>query len=555
MNFSSDHFLYRWLPALFFIVSATIFPAHAQEKFWVVLKDKKGVAFDPYQYFDAKAIERRQLQGLPLSDETDKPLNPAYVLKIAQLTDSVSGSSRWLNAVACFATPEQVKALRQQVFVKEILPFRQQAAVLANFPVDKEKSLSRKELKILRNQTASLGAADFSARGLDGKGVRVAVLDAGFRGVDSEAGFEHLRRNKQILKTWDFVKRREYAYDYSTHGTMVLSCIGGRMGENNVGLATGAEFLLARTERMHSERYSEEEHWLAAMEWADQNGADIINSSLGYTYNRYFPEQMDGRTSFVARAANLAARKGILVVNANGNDGSNKTWKILGTPADADSVLAVGGIDPEDLMHVDFSSFGPTATKKMKPNVSAFGVVIAVGPNGSEQTQGTSFASPLVAGFAACAWQSNRQLSNMQLFRQIEQSGHLYPYFDYAHGFGVPQARRFLGETVQEAEPTIAFERTGNQLTILIKPRFLPQVSPDSIQKAFTGNAPYALPVDFPTPDYVYYHLVNPKGYLDKYFVVKPGKEAEVATLNLAYLKPGSQVRVYYRGYTGTFTY
>lgn len=524
--------------------------SQAQDKLWVVLKDKKGVSFDPYQYFDSKAIERRHRQGLPLAEETDKPLNPDYLRTIYQLTDSVTGSSRWLNAVACFATSEQVAVLQKQPFVREIIPFRKHAALLASAGAPGKKPLKENELKILRNQTASLGAETFKALGLDGKGIRIAVLDAGFKAVDSEAGFEHLRRNKQILKTWDFVKRHEYVYDYSSHGAMVLSCIAGQVGETKVGLATGAEFLLARTEFGNKEPFSEEENWLAAMEWADKNGADIINSSLGYIYHRYFPEQMDGKTSFVARAANLAARKGILVVNANGNESSDN-WKILGTPADADSVLAVGGIDPDNLFHVNFSSYGPAAGKKMKPNVSAFGIVVASGPKGAEVTQGTSFSSPLVAGFAACAWQSSRALTNMELFERIEQAGHLYPYFDYAHGFGVPQAGKFLNG-ISEPEPTFTFERSGEQLRILlINP--LPEAKTDSLSKVPFSNAPYNLPVNFPAPEYLYYHIVNTQGSLDKYFVVKPGSKAETAVVNLADLKPGSKVRVYFKGYTGTF--
>ncbi len=162
---------------------------------------------------------------------------------------------------------------------------------------------------------------------------------------------------------------------------------------------------------------------------------------------------MNGKKSLVARAANMAASKGMLVVNAAGNDGETK-WKHLGTPADADSVLSVGGISPESDYHFSFSSYGPTADKRLKPNVCAYGAVMESGKKGLTTTYGTSFASPLVAGFAACAWQTNRRLNNMELFKEIEKSADLYPYFDYAHGYGVPQAGYFINRQKYNEEIT-----------------------------------------------------------------------------------------------------
>jgi hypothetical protein len=557
MNFSFPVFYRRIVfAALLFLLSGYWLPALAQQKYWVVLKDKKGVSFDPFQYFDAKALERRQRQNLPLFDETDKPINPAYRQQITALSDSVSGESRWLNAVACFVQPAQLEKLRKLTFVREIVPFQTQPAVLAEVPDKYKVTLKDDELKILQDQTASLGASVFKEKNLDGKGIRVAILDAGFKGVDHTAAFEHLYKGKQVIKTWDFVKRREYVYDYATHGTLVLSCVAGRLNGHDIGLATGAEFLLARTERMYSERFSEEENWLAAMEWADKNGADIINSSLGYTNDRYFREQMNGRYAFVARAANLAARKGILVVNANGNDGSDD-WKIVGTPADADSVLAVGGIDPDKLFHVNFSSYGPTADKRMKPNVSAFGIVVGAGPKGFERTQGTSFSSPLVAGFAACAWQANRALTNMQLFKEIEKSGNLYPYFDYAHGFGMPQATYLLNGRISEVKPTIKFETGKDQVTLVVNSEFMPDTTgpfaADSSGLSKTGT--YQIKTKHPAANYVYYHVANPKGFLDRYYVLEVQDDPEVAAIKFEDLRPGSVVRVYYKGYTGTYTH
>lgn len=297
-----------------------------------------------------------------------------------------------------------------------------------------------------------------------------------------------------------------------------------------MGLAPGAEFLLARTE-IATEPFSEEENWLAAVEWADKNGADIINSSLGYTFHRYFPENMDGKTSLVARAANLAAAKGILVVNAMGNEGSSK-WKTLGTPADADSVLSIGGYDPDSDYHISFSSYGPTTDKRMKPNVSAFGHVIAAGKSGLKTVDGTSFSSPLVAGFAACAWQSNRGLNNMQLFKEIEKSGDLYPYFDYAHGYGVPQANYFVTKENKEATATFEIVQDGSSIKVKVIEAFLP--------------------VGDKEKTYLYYHIENAKGVIDKYVVIKV-YQSEVQEIKASDLMHNEKLVVHYKGYTATF--
>ena len=160
---------------------------------------------------------------------------------------------------------------------------------------------------------------------------------------------------------------------------------------------------MARTERVAVENETEEVLWLMAMEWADANGADIINTSLGYASEEYFNYQMDGKTSIIARAANMAAKKGILVLVSAGNSGDSD-WKYIATPADADSVLTIGAITSSGI-HRSFSSFGPTADFRMKPNVVAYGDVMGASKKGISKTQGTSFSCPLVAGYAACVWQ------------------------------------------------------------------------------------------------------------------------------------------------------
>src|SRR5690606_11480520 len=171
---------------------------------------------------------------------------------------------------------------------------------------------------------------------------------------------------------------------------------------------------------------------------------------------------MNGITALISRSANMAARKGILVVNSAGNEGSNTEWVSIGAPADADSVLAVGGISPWTNLHVSWSSYGPSADKRIKPNVCAFGHSMVMTDKGISEATGTSFASPLTAGFAACVWQADTTLTNMELFELIEKSGDLYPYYDYAHGYGVPQASAFFDDLIVIRDTTFKVERTDS---------------------------------------------------------------------------------------------
>ncbi len=538
-----------------------------QEKYWVFFNNKKGVTFEPYAYFDSKAIERRVKANIPLIDSTDFPLNENYINSVKEIVEDVTSQSRWFNAIAVWAFPEQIKEVAELSFVKDVKPIYLQTYVCSyNYKTE----LSEKEKKLLKNQTRRMGGDLFEENGIDGKGIRIAIFDNGFYTIDKSPVFEHIRKEGRIIKTYDFIMKREFDYGFSlipSHGTMVFSCIAGMIDGQKMGLATGAEFLLAQTEIMR-EPFSEEENWLAAVEWADKNGADIINSSLGYTYHRYFTGDMDGKTSLVARAANMAARKGILVVNAMGNDGANK-WKYLSTPADADSVLSVGGIDPDTDLPVSFTSFGPTADKRMKPNVSAYGEAVVAGKNSLITAQGTSFSSPLIAGFAACALQTNRSLSNMELFKEIEKSGDLYPYYDYLNGFGVPQASYFInkmenstaGTQSQEKneitcppsgyagfgrrEKTFELNVLNDTLYVVVNDNFI-----------ITDSTPVArlLFKNLFKHKYLYYHIENKHGVLDKYTIINVFQK-NALQIPIKEFKNNEIIRVHYKGFTDTYRF
>lgn len=500
------------------VVSMSVTEAH--DRYWVYFRDKKGSNFDPYSYFDAHAIARRQALGLSIADSSDFPVSESYKKSIETICGKTQLASRWLNAVSADLSEAEIQQIKQLPFVSKLEPVMLSAVTTSE---GYSTELTEGESSLLDQQTQSMGRDTLLSHGLNGTGIRIAVFDAGFPGVDKSPVFEHLRANNKIIDTWDFVKNKKFVYAHNSHGTMVLSCIAGIADGKPMGLATNAEFLLARTEQ-EGEPFSEEENWMAAVEWADQRGADIISSSLGYTYNRYFPEQMNGKASLVAHAANMAAAKGILVVNAMGNDGDNG-WHYMGTPADADSIISVGGLNPDDYLRINFSSYGPTVDLRRKPNVSAFGKVIVASPKKLTVSYGTSFSTPLISGFAACALQYKKTKNPMELMHTIEAAGHLYPYFDYAHGYGLPQAYKLL--QTKEPEPTISYTLTENGIAVNILTR-----------EGYTG----------PSTNYLYFNFKNKDGVLTHYAVINMN-EANRFYISKEEIENVSSVGLWFNGY------
>ncbi len=455
----------KLLIAIFALLSGTI---TAQSKcFWVFFTDKNDTQFDPYTYFDAKAIARYNQCGADLYDISNYPLNESYVNAVGSYSTEVFGESRWLNAIGIEATDDNVALIAQLPFVakvQEIVSNGTVAHVETEF-----KEVENDSIDILTDQLKRFGGQHFIDHGIDGKGLRICVMDGGFPKVNTHLAFQHLRDNHQILMTYNFPNKKEDVYGWSTHGTMVLSCIAGINEEGQkLGLATGAEFLLARTE-IDPEPFKEEVWWAQGAEWADKNGADIINSSLGYGKDRHWTKDMDG-TSYVAKAANKAVEKGILICNSAGNEGDDHRWMTIITPSDAENVICVGGINAnlDYYQHISFSSYGPTADKRRKPDVVAFGIAEVAEPKGGySNAAGTSFASPLTAGFCACAWQTKRDLTALQMKAEILKSCDLYPYYDYAYGYGVPQAAYFTNE-LKPAERSfnLVQEKDGVKISI-----------------------------------------------------------------------------------------
>lgn len=508
----------------------------ATENVWVFFTDKEGVDFDPHAFFHPKAIERRLRHGQDLFDALDFPVREDYLQTIVGLVDSVDVASRWFNAASVYASPQQLSAVERLPFVDRIEPMTLDlvpAGLAEDDPII--SSFNTKEMDLLLAHIAHLKGRWFHKNGYDGHGIRIAIFDAGFPGADQHPAFLHIRSENRIVATRDFVRNQQGVFHKNSHGTSVLSVIGGMVDSVPMGLATGAEFLLARTETW-TEYFSEEKNWLAAVEWADQHGADIINSSLGYTRHRYFPEDMDGNSSLVARAAAIAFQKGILIVNAAGNEGSTNSWKIIGTPADAPEVLSVGALDFPSLLRADYSSRGPTADGRLSPSVSALGTVYAAGKTGFKRTQGTSFASPLLAGFAACLWQMHPDWTNQQVFDAMQQSATLFPYFDYSHGYGIPQADYFFRNKSLEIQPTFDIVSTKDTLKVISRLKILYETGLDRQDR------------------YLYYQVRDASDWVMEYFVLL-ATETEVLELSLSDFEPGHKILVHLAGYTAAWTF
>jgi len=256
--------------------------AEPASRYWVTLRDKQGVGFDPAQYFSPAARARRRRQGLPPADYADRPARPDYVAAVRAGVDTVTVVSRWFNAVACRATPAQAAAMRRLPGVAAVAawPVQSRLRPASHRVTEKSSSaatVSAADYQLARQQTATLGRAELGRAGLLGQGVRIAIFDVGFRGTNWHPAFRVLRREGHIAATYDFLKNQANVFRGGSHGTEVLGCLAGRLpgadtlaGGPALGLAPAATYLLARTEGLASERYAEEEAWLRAAEWADQ---------------------------------------------------------------------------------------------------------------------------------------------------------------------------------------------------------------------------------------------------------------------------------------------
>lgn len=436
---------------VFCLLLCVFFPAVAQEPvelYRIGFADKNGTPFSlssPGAFLGPGSIERRQKQGIE-ADWYDLPLNPGYVDSLRHLGLLIYSRSRWMNAVvASLPASLQPEDLTVLSFVKDIqkvrsIPGKKKTIDKFYFPYTTAlPAVPYDDYGIGSDQIRMLRGEVLHEKGFRGAGIHIAVADAGFSGADTLEVFA----GTDIAGSRDFVERQNDVFHGSTHGMRVLSIMAADLPGQLTGTAPEASYWLFRSEDASTEYLVEEDLWVEAAEFADSLGVFIINTSLGYSVfddpaMNHSYAGMDGRTTRISVAAGIAASRGMVVVVSAGNEG-NKPWLYITAPADADSVLAVGAVD-KTRQRAPFSSIGPSADQRVKPDVMAMGLQTAqIIPGGVPgYASGTSFSAPLIAGLSAALWQANPYATAMDLVRAIKQSSHLYPMPDTFYGYGIP---------------------------------------------------------------------------------------------------------------------
>ena len=400
------------------------------------------------------AMEMREARGIAI-DSLDYEVSPIYLDSVRAMGAKVLHTSRWMNGATVQASEEVIEVIEACEFVESVEKTRgerggrlQRSLVNASLQNDSiaANSLEAKgdEVNVgeVGEQLDQLNLLPLHQAGYKGRGIRIGMADGGFYRANSMLSLPQ----DQCLGYADLTDEKEDIFGSSgSHGTMCLSTIMATQVDYT-GAATEAEYYLFRTEEEYTESPKEIDNWVAAIEMADSIGLHIVSTSLGYTTfddaeMDFQYADMDGRTSRAAQAAVIAARKGMLLVVAAGNDG-NKDWHYLSTPADADSVLTVGAVDVDGQIAA-FSSYGPSADGRVKPEVCAMGKGTSIIHPENDSIMGgngTSFACPLIAGMAACLWSASPDATNMEIRERIIRSADRYAQPHEQYGYGLPDA-------------------------------------------------------------------------------------------------------------------
>ena len=481
-------------------------------KYIVRFKDKTGTPFsvsDPSKFLSSKAIQRRAKQNIAI-DETDLPVVPRYIDSVRAAGNViVLDESKWLNQVCIQTTDSAALAkINSFSFVVTTQPVKRIARITKRSETEEKVSKDKFNEKI-SNITSPTSAQQIFGdhysygnsfaqihihngeylhnKGFHGEGMLIAIIDAGFYHYKTLPAFDSVNQRNQVIETYDFVDNEVSVNEDHPHGMMCFSIIAANLPAQMVGTCPNANFLLYRSEDASSESPVEEQYWIAAAERADSVGADVITTSLGYDLfdNPVFDytyADMNGRTTPIAKAATMAARKGMIVLAAAGNEGDN-SWHFITTPADADSILTVAAVDTSGNV-ASFSSYGPSSDGRIKPTVASVGVETAIssttGPivTGS----GTSFATPNLAGLVTCLWQAFPDFTNMQIIQEVQKSSSIYNNPDNRIGYGIPDFKKAFDdlnqqEILKHAATILANNNikiypnpAKDQFTVLIKP-------------------------------------------------------------------------------------
>lgn len=477
---------------IFFLWLGVVGFSHAQSnRYMIFFTDKQGnghTVDHPETFLNERAIQRRITQGIEILAE-DLPITTAYVQAVRETGATVLYKTKWMNGVLVECTTDQLADIHTLEFVKSSdTEFVAPGVTSARQRKAPKFGTTGVNADITLEQLAMLGIDEMHADGYTGEGVIVAVMDGGFTGVNTQEPFQEIYTNRiNHDVSWNYVTNSSNVYQLSSHGAQVLSVLGVKTlvdaNEFSAG-AYEATFQLYVTENPagNFEYRVEEYNWLFAAERADSAGVDIINTSLGYnTFEDesmdYQVADMDGNTAVITRAAQMAASKGIFLVNSAGNSGNDSSWKIITAPADGKDVLAVGNVNQAGQRH-NTSSIGPAADGRLKPDVVALGVgVTTINSNGVvASSNGTSFSSPLTAGLVAGLRQRYPNMSRAELMDAIRFSASQAATPDNNLGYGIPHYRavvNYLEITAVEPDQTHSLVVRPNpvQDTFTLAPR------------------------------------------------------------------------------------
>jgi serine protease AprX len=454
---------------LSFVLMAS-FTGFAQQDAWVYFTDKPDAATylaNPLTMLTQKSLDRRTAQNIAL-DVKDVPIYPSYIAQITNAAGiTVMAKSKWLNALHIRGSVTDIQQLASLIFVNSI-QFADKTLNGIMLPKNASTTQFQAVNKTLdsqitfaygnsSNQISMLGGDLLHQQDFTGTGKTIAVLDAGFPGVNTAVPFQRLFTNNLILGGYNYVSQSTNVYTGGTHGTLVLSTMGGYVENALVGTAPDASYYLFITEDIAAENPVEESYWVQAAEEGDRLGVDIINTSLGYfgydnpNYS-YAYQDMNGVTAFASRGADVAFSRGIICVTSAGNSG-NTTNPHVAVPAESLHTLAVGAVNASGL-YASFSSIGPSFDGRVKPDVVAQGVQVVVSdPSGNiGLANGTSFSGPITAGMVACLWQALPTKTNTEIIQIIKQSASIYTNPTPQLGYGIPNYNSALSTTLGIAE-------------------------------------------------------------------------------------------------------
>ena len=461
--------------------------AFSQEDAWVYFNskpDSQAYFQNPLTMLTQRALERRKLQNIPL-DFIDIPIYQPFINQVAASQGiKVLAKSKWFNAIHVQGLQSDIHALKTLNFVERI--------DFANRNLNGTgKAAAQKRIKKVNktyetesffnyassaNQIQMLNGHLLHQQNYTGSGKIIAVMDAGFPGVNSAETFKRLRNNNQVLGGYDYVNRNIDFYSGDSHGTLVLSTMGGFLDNQLIGTAPDASYYLFVTEDYKNEVPLELSLWVEAAEEADRLGVDIITTSLGYTqfdnpnYNFTYSD-MNGSSTFISKGVEFAFSRGIVCVVSAGNQGSS-SWRYISAPADAVHALSIGAIDANG-SYASFSSQGPSYDGRVKPDVVAQGQqsVLSNTDGAITTANGTSFSGPIIAGMVASLWQALPDKTNTEIVDLIKQSSSLFSNPNNQLGYGIPNFNLALNNTLgkqQFSKKAFIFYPNPTQDIILI---------------------------------------------------------------------------------------